>query len=234
MSKNIELSLAIPFYNEENNVMAVLSNLASCLDDAKLDYQIVAIDNGSRDKTGKIIDEFTKKNNKIKKLEIKINKGYGFGVNKGLQACEGKYIGYLWGDNQISPSAAIRVFKKLKAEGLDLCKVRRVRRTESLFRKLQSKAYNSLMDVLFGIKSSDLNGCPKIMNSKIYKELNIQSKDWFIDAEIMLKCKVRGYSVGEIPVIPKERKEGKSNVNFMASIEFIKNILKYKMGISNG
>ncbi len=222
------LSLVIPFYNE--NVSHVLSNLTILLDKEKINYEIIAVDNGSNDGTGSVIDEFIKNNNKVKKLHIIKNKGYGFGINKGLSITNGTYIGYLWGDNQVDSSLSISVFKKLKETKSDLCKVARVMRKETLIRKIESNIYNFIMDFLFNLDSKDVNGCPKIMKSKVYKNLNIKSKDWFIDAEIMIKCNKKGYKVIEIPISSDKRKIGESKVSLFTILEFIYNIILYKLG----
>jgi len=231
MKKHSELSLVIPFYNEGNNVNILLNNLIQNLNKEKIDYQIMAVDNGSRDDTAKFIDSFCKKTDRVKKVTVKVNQGYGFGITTGLSACDGKYIGYLWGDNEIPVEATIAVFKKLKNQNLHLCKITRKRRKSSLFREVQSFFYNSMMRILFGVRSTDVNGCPKIMKNEVYKSLNIKSKDWFIDPEIMIKCKRKLYKVGEVPVISVKRREGTSNVNWKTVFEFIKNIIKCWLGV---
>jgi len=84
------------------------------------------------------------------------------------------------------------------------------------------------MWLLFGIKSTDINGCPKIMRAEVYRSINPVSKDWFLDPEIMIKCRRKLFKIKEIPVISGGRKKGKSNVRWTTTFEFIKNILKYR------
>ncbi len=227
--KKQELSLVIPFYNEEKNVEAVLTDLSSFLNKAKIDYEIVAVDNGSLDSTSMLIDSFSKKNKRVRKLKILKNKGYGYGILQGLKSCTGKYVGYLWGDNQIPNNSIPKLLNGLK-NGRDLCKITRKSRTESFSRKIQSFVYNSMMFLFFGVKSKDVNGCPKIMKKEVFQALRINSYDWFIDAEIMIKCKRKRFKVLEIPVISSDRDSGKSNVNYGTAFEFLKNIMKYSLG----
>jgi glycosyltransferase involved in cell wall biosynthesis len=219
----------IPFYNEEKNVKTVLQNLSQELDKNQVKYEIIAVNNGSFDQTGEIIDDFVKTNRSVKKLVIDKNQGYGYGIHQGLKQCRGKYIGYLWGDNQIPPSITMKIFRKLKIDDLDLCKVTRKLRTESLWRKIYSKTYNLLMRAFFDVDSHDTNGCPKIMKSEVFNSLNLESKDWFLDAEILIKCRKNNYLFKEIPVNSFSRKAGKSKVNWSTSIEFMKNILLFKL-----
>ena len=224
----MELSLAIPFYNEEKNVANVLRELSSLLAKNAIDYEVIAVDNGSHDITGSIIDGFSRKNPRIRKVRVEVNQGYGYGIKKGLDECRGNFVGYLWGDNQIPPFTVIDLLKKLKNEGLSLCKVTRIQRTESRVRRIQSMCYNFLMWILFGVRSHDVNGCPKIMRRDVYKSLRIQSNDWFIDAEILIQCKRKGYKLGEIPIESQEREGGTSKVNWRTCFEFMRNMVRYK------
>lgn len=226
---DIQLSLVIPFFNEDKNVDGVLNSLAASLNREKIKYEIIAVDNGSFDDTGILIDKLKKKNGKIKKLWIRKNQGYGYAIRRGLSMCKGDYIGYLWGDNQISPEAIPKLLHKLKDGQVSLCKISRVSRTESAIRRIQSYLYNSMMRIFFGVQSRDINGCPKIMKSDVYKSLNIKSSDWFIDPEILIKCKRKGYKIKEVSVTPIDRKAGVSKVSFRTTLEFIKNIFRYRI-----
>jgi glycosyltransferase involved in cell wall biosynthesis len=228
MKKDIELSIAIPFYNEEENVADVLKEVSKELKNNNINYELIAVNNGSIDKTKDIIKSFIKKDSNIKLVDIKKNIGYGFGITSGLNKASGKYIGYMWGDKQIESKVITEVFKRLKEKNLDVCKIKRIKRGDGILRKIQSKFYNYLLDLIFAIKTDDINGCPKIMKKEVYKNLNLQSKDWFIDTELMIKLHKRNCKIDEIPVIFKKREKGKSNIKITTIFEFIRNLLKYK------
>ena len=222
-----ELSIVIPFYNEEDNARNVITCLEQVL--RKVDYEIVAVDNGSFDMTGEILRSI--KSRRLKIVKVEKNVGFGFGVISGLKAAKGAYVGYMWGDNQISPSVVLDVFKKLKEEGMDLCKIKRMARDYSFFRKLESGFYNRLfMRILFGKITNDVNGSPKIMKRGIYERLRLESKDWFIDTEVMVKCKCLNARVGEVSAVYAKRRVGKSKVKFYIAMEFLKNMLKFRFG----
>ncbi len=226
-----ELSLVIPFYNEEGNVEQVLQELSKAFKKSKISYEIIAVNNGSWDKTPKIIDSLKQKNKNIRKIDVKKNIGYGFGILTGLKNAKGKYVGYGWGDAQIAAEDFAKVFLALKNNNLDICKVRRINREESIARKIQSTIYNKLLLFLFAITLTDINGCPKIMKKEVYEAINPQSRDWFLDAEIIIKASRKKYKILELPVISRKRQKGRSKVNFRTSFEFLKNILKYRMGL---
>ena len=184
-----ELSIAVPFYNEEGNVAEVAEGLARELEKNKIDYEIVLINNGSTDSTPKIINKLRGKNPKLKQLDIIKNIGYGNGIVNGLNAAKGKYIGFLDGDNQVHPKFVVEAYNKLKNSNAALCMTKRSIRNDGLMRKIASLGYNSILNILFLTNVRDVNSKPKILNNKFYKELNLYSKDWFIDTEIVLKSK---------------------------------------------
>ena len=161
------LSVIIPFYNEEGNVEDVIKDVKKTLLDAGINHEIVAVDNGSTDRTPEILH--TLKGNDVRVVTVKQNIGFGYGIISGLKAAKGMYLGYMWGDNQISPYFMVKVFEKLLKENLDLCKIKRTSRDYGFFRKLESAAYNRLfMMFLFGKISYDVNGSPKVMKPELY------------------------------------------------------------------
>jgi len=79
---------------------------------------------------------------------------------------------------------------------------------------------------LFPVKSRDINGTPKLMRRECYRQLDLVSKDWFIDAEIMIKSTEKSYRVGEVEVSFMPRASGDSNVHLTTSFEFVRNMLR--------
>ena len=224
----VELSLSIPCYNEAGTIRDVATRLTKQLDKEKIDYELILVDNGSRDKTQEKIKELQKENPRIKLAVVKVNIGYGFGITTGLKQSKGKYIGYAWADDQVPTEKVTEVFKKLKKEKLDLCKARRITRYDGLFRKFQSSVYNVLFRTMFSLKVKDINGCPKIMTKETFKRVSPKSKDWFIDAEIMIKVSRAGKKIGDVPAVFNKREKGASNVNLATSFEFLRNMFQYR------
>ena len=225
----MDFSIVIPFYNEEDNVEEVVSGIDAVLADRDIQYEIVAVDNGSFDNTGKILGQLRESIPNLKILRIEENQGYGWGIINGLRWTSGNYIGFMCGDNQIEPTEILNVYDKIVTDNLDLCKVRRVKRQDGLFRKLISFFYNIICPTLFLIKATDLNGTQKIFKKSIFENLDLVSKGWFIDAEIMIKFSKAGYKIGDVPVVFKKRRKGYSKINLKAVFSFIKEMLIYRM-----
>lgn len=224
-----ELSLVIPFYNEERNLSYFLSSLTSLFNSKKVDYEIIAVNNGSVDRTGELLRSFAAKNRRMRVVAIPRNIGYSFGITSGLKLASGKYVGYCWGDGQIVAEDVCRVFEALKAGKADICKIKRVYRQDSFFRQLESSMYNLFYRLLFSLNLKDINGCPKLMRREVLAALSPVSRDWFIDAELMIKAFRKNFKVLEIPVTYYRRNKGKSHVRLTTSLEFIKNAIKFKL-----
>jgi hypothetical protein len=112
-----------------------------------------------------------------------------------------------------------------------LAKVRRLFRKDSWRRKVISILYNWGMQFIFGwLSSIDINGNPKVMSRAVYEAMALESRDWFLDPEIMIKAKYMRVPVLECDVEGQLRVAGRSHVRSMTLAEFVKNILTYRFG----
>lgn len=223
-------NVILPFYNEEDVVEEVVRSLISQCQKNALSVKFILVNNGSSDKTGEIINRLKKEFRTISSVTIGENKGYGYGIRRGLAVCKAPYIGYMWGDGQIKPIYLVRVAKALIADlTLDLCKVVRVKRYDGLKRGLITKIYNCLFSILFFMNESDVNGTPKIFKMSSYKKISLVSNDWFLDAELLIKAKSKKFSIKEIPAIYTPRTGGSSNVGYLTIFEFLLNIFRYRL-----
>jgi len=223
-----DLSISIPFYNEEPNVRKVLEDSIQILTSNDVDFEIIAIDNGSSDQTGKIITEISEKNVRVKPLRVEVNEGYGNGILAGLNASEGRFIGYMDGDGQIDPEAVLGCYKELLiSDQFDLAKGFPRGIPGSFIRRYISKLYNAFVTSLFRIETLGINCKPKIFKRELFEKLNLESKDWFIDAEIMIKATRLNVRYIDYPIQFRERLEGKSNVQIRTAFEFLFNFTRY-------
>ena len=222
------LSLVVPFYNEGETAEKVSLDLISEFEKNGINLELVLVDNGSTDSTQEILQELATLNPEIKIVTIPVNKGYGWGVISGLREAQGDYLGVVHGDGQISAGDTVKIYQRLVVDKLDLCKAKRIERQDGLLRKIPSKAYNYIFPLFFPVQTKDVNAAPKIMTRESYQKLKLACKDWFLDAEIMIKSQRLGYKVSEVPVTSEYRKGGGSKVRGSTVFEFLKNLLKYK------
>lgn len=222
-----ELSLVIPLYNEEANLPTVPAAVSAALAEAGLDYELVLVNNGSRDRTGEMLDDMARRDPRIRIVTVPVNEGYGWGVSCGLAVCRGKAVGYMGGDGQIRPQDVVAVYCLLRDRHLHLAKVRRVSRCDGWQRRVVTTICNVIFPLLFPVNTDDINGTPKIMRADVYRALRPRSRDWFIDAELMIKLGARGGTYGEIDVAFLPRAGGVSNVRPSSLLEFVRNIVRF-------
>jgi len=227
-----EVSVVMPCYNEEACIRQTASQLLDAFAAEGIAVQLVLVENGSRDRTGAVMDELIAEGRAITKVVVAVNRGYGYGVLQGLRACTAQYVGYLCADGEVPPESAVITYRNARAAtGPVLAKVRRKYRKDSWRRKLVSILYTVNMIGVFGwLRSVDLNSSPKIMRREIYEKMKLESNDWFLDPELMVKAAYLGLPVVENPVECHLRAGGKSNVRWTTCLEFMKNILRFRLG----
>ena len=226
-------SIGVLSYNESKNLPLVIKGLATVangLSDAVL--KVVIINNGSTDDTMAVIKNIESDYNFVTHIDVPINLGYGYGVKAGLKALSGDVVGYMWGDNQFDPGVVKDLLSVFANDpNIKLVKTYRRKRFDGRQRKIVSGFYQNIFRWLYGGKVIDINSTPKLFRYDfLQKILPLQSDDWFIDAEIMIKS-VRitaGYQIRELPIDFYPRQFGKSNVRISTCFEFMRNLLFFK------
>ena len=227
--KRYDFSLALLFYNEEENIVPVVGGVRDALAAAGLDFQLVLVNNGSSDRTAELIGQLAKEDPRLKEVTVKKNLGYGWGVISGLREAEGEWIGYMDGDGQVGPAGLVRVLRGADS-GFDLIKVRRALRLDGFSRRWISNSYVMMFCLLFNLPFYDINAKPRIFKREWLDIFDLTSRDWFVDAELLVKAGILKLTVKEIPVVFRKRGKGFSHINIAAIIEFIRNIVRYRLG----
>lgn len=201
------LSLVLPCYNEADVIRNTATRLTQRFREKNIPLELVLVDNGSTDGTGKIIDDLLEQGLPIIKESLGTNEGYGNGVLCGLRRCSGRYVGFSCADGHVSAEDTVKVYEIAAASRIPkLVKVRRRFRPESVVRRFVSFSYNVLANILYGgLGTTDINGNPKILPRKILERMNLQSRDFFLDAEVVIKAKQARLEIYEFNVIAQMR-----------------------------
>jgi len=210
---DIELSIVIPVMNEEENVPVLYKQLTDVLVDLKQNYEIIFVDDGSRDKTLSVLKSLSKKDSKLKIIEFRKNYGQTAAMSAGFKYAHGSVIITMDGDLQNDPEDIPRLLEKM-AEGYDLVSGwRKDRQDKALTRVIPSKIANKIINKLISGTGIQLNdyGCTLkaykrgiIKNIKLYGEMHR-----FIPAFAAWL----GVKVTEIPVKHHPRKFGYAKYN---------------------
>ena len=226
----IEFSVVIPFFNEEKNIEKVVQEVSEAFSGRDFRYELVLVDNGSSDETLDILRRMHGSYEYIKIVRVATNIGFGWGILQGFSVAEGRYLGFMGGDGQSRASDLLRIFHKVRDGRLDMVKALRVQRWDGWQRRCISGVYNSFFSWIFGFRVQDVNGSPKVMTRECFKKMNLVSRDWFLDAEIVLKAVRNGMRTGDVPVVFGKRDGNRSKVTAGTCVEFVRNILRYRFG----
>jgi glycosyltransferase involved in cell wall biosynthesis len=236
LKNDFSLSVFFPAYYDEKNISKVVLKAISVLDELSLkDYEVIIIEDGSPDKTGEVADELAKQHSKVRCIHHKKNMGYGATLKDGFLNAKMDYVFYTDGDNQFD----LDELKKFVAliPYSNIVSGFRIRKQYSNYRKFTSFIYNMILRFLFDIDDRDIDCAFKLFPTKLFKEIQIDSVDAFIDAEIMIKARLLKYSVTEVGVKHLPRIDGIStgarpSVIFGTINEIYRYHKKYKQHIS--
>jgi glycosyltransferase involved in cell wall biosynthesis len=220
----------MPCYNEEQVVSYTISRLLNAFNKAGYQLQIVAVDNGSWDRTGEIINRLAAGSTSISQHRVEANQGYGFGILSGLPVCKAAWVGMIPADGQVDAEDVVRLYEAVvTANGPVLGKVRRRFRMDGLLRKTVSTGFNLFFRALWPtLPSLDVNGNPKILPRAAAEAMRLQSKNWLLDAEIMLKAHYMGLRILEFNAFARMRSGGISHVHPQTCWEFFHTLLRFR------
>ena len=227
-----ELSIIVPAYNEALHLEGVIKTMTRALQAASLDYEICIVNNGSRDATPAVIEKLKVADPRITGIMISVDRGYGGGILSGLAGARGRVLGWAHADGQTDPNDIIRLFHRMRSEHRELGKAVRVVSFEPRIRKILSIAYYIIFQVLFWSPYRDMNGTPKLLTRRAMEKFSLESRDWFIDPEFVIKALRYRMPIIEIETTWHVRKSGGTKARlFLAGLEFFKNMLLYRFGI---
>ena len=212
MTTQPDLSVVFPVYNEEENVPLLLSEIAKALDGRGWTYEIVAVDDGSRDRSLEVLRSSREKHPTLRILALEKNSGQTAALDAGWHSARGKYVVSLDADLQNDPADIPRMIEKLEASKVDMVIGVRVNRKDTLARKIQSRIGNGVRNLITGDHITD-TGC----SLKLARREAIEPVRLFTGMHRFLPTLVRyaGYKVIEIPVNHRARRFGESKYGAM-------------------
>jgi glycosyltransferase involved in cell wall biosynthesis len=191
------ISVIIPAYNDETTVGRLISDTATLLSEICPDYEIVTINDGSKDGTLQVLNEQAAKNKRVRVINHEINRGYGATIRELYLSGQKDQILSLPGDYQYAPKELL-----VMAEGLrnyDFVIGLRVHRNDPWRRKMQSRVYNLMLRTLYGHRHKDVNSI-KLFKREILNKISLLSQTPFVDAELCIRAERAGFRVVEIPI----------------------------------
>jgi glycosyltransferase involved in cell wall biosynthesis len=225
-----DVSLVMPCFNEEEIVGYTIRRLLAVFEQAGFRLEVVAVDNGSSDRTGEIIGELASRTPSVVPCRVEVNQGYGFGVLSGLPLATGRWVGWIPADSQVDAEDVLRLYGSVaNTHGLVVAKVRRRFRMDGALRKLVTFCYNLAVHLLWpGMESYDVNAVPKMIPRQLLPLLELSSPGWALDPELMVKAHYMRLRVLEFNVLARARGTGLSHVRAATCWELFSSLLHFR------
>ncbi len=236
---NRKISIIIPAYNEEKNIKATLKCIEHEFKGKFFNYEIIVVDDGSTDKTSKLVEEIKTPNIKLIKLDK--NKGKGKAVKTGLMKAEGALCLYTDADNS-TPITHLFDFLPYLQEydiiiGSRSLPKSKITKRQPFYKEFLGKGGNLLIKKFLKLNYKDTQCGFKLLKKNVVKKVipQLQCPRWGFDFELLKASEIEGFKIKELPIT--WRNNSKSAVSFFDYFKTLKNLLevrkKYDRKIQN-
>ena len=203
----MDISVVIPLFNEEESLPELAAWIKKVMEENNFSYEIMMIDDGSRDNSWKVVETLIKENPYIKGIKFRRNYGKSAALYCGFEAVQGDVVITMDADLQDSPDEIPELFRMIKEDGFDLVSGWKKKRFDPVLTKnIPSKLYNWTVRRMSGIKLHDMNCGLKAYRKQVIKSVEVYGE---MHRYIPVLAKWAGYkNIGEKVVVHAERKYG--------------------------
>ncbi len=212
MTKKInELSVFFPAYNEEAEIKNTVNKAKEVLLKVAEKWEIIIVNDGSKDKTLAIAKELTESDKRIRVVNHMVNRGYGAAFKSGFYNAKYKWIAFTDADGQFDFSEIKSFIRKQKETSADLVVGYYKDRKVSMSRKLNTFLWELVVRIMFGLKVGDIDCGFKLVSKKVIEKIpKLEAeRGAFISTEFLVKAKKQGFKIVEIGATHYPRTAGR-------------------------
>lgn len=198
-----------PCYNDRGTIAELIEKTGSILSEFTDDYEIITVDDFSRDGSRELLQECASSNPRLRVILHEKNMGYGRTITDGLNASSKTWFFYTDGDGQYDPEDLRKMLPKLNCR-TDLVNGYKIKRMDPVYRIVIGSIYNLFMKVFFGIKLKDIDCDFRVMRAEKLRGTDFFSKSGTICIEMVKTLEISGASIEEVPVGHYNREYGTS------------------------
>ena len=202
------LSLVLPAYNEQENIRIVVEQALDVLPQYADTFEIIPVNDGSSDRTGAILEELAREDDRVRPVSYKSNKGYGGAVASGFATTRYDYVMFMDADRQfnIKDISMLAPF----VGTYDIVAGFRMERSDPLHRRINAEVFNIAVRILFGVHLRDLDCAFKIFRGDQLRSLDLISNGALINCEMQAKLRRQGATLVQVGVHHYPRVAGSS------------------------
>jgi undecaprenyl-phosphate 4-deoxy-4-formamido-L-arabinose transferase len=214
MSENTpDISVVVPVYNERPNLDRLYAELTAALEAYGRSYEVVAVDDGSRDGSFEALHGFQEQDPRWRVVRLLRNFGQSPALYAGFSKARGRVVLTIDADLQVPPAEISKVVDALEAGRYDEVHGVRMNRRDSWFRRVASRGINAVMSRVLGTKVSDLGSGLKAYRSEVIEYLNRSTHhSRYVPAETAWL----GTHVGTVPIAHQDRAAGESKYGLLS------------------
>ena len=200
------LSVIFPAFNEEANIRAVVQDAYRNIRDVIPVFEIIVVNDGSKDRTGEICDRLVEEFSEMRVVHHARNRGYGAALKSGIELARYDLIFFSDADGQFDLKELAAFIEQ--ADAYDVVAGYRARRQDPPHRLLFAWGWNILVRFVLGIRVRDIDCAFKVFNRRVFNKVQIQSVGAMVNTEIFAQISRFGMTVKEMPVSHFPRRHG--------------------------
>lgn len=205
--KLTSLSIFMPAYNEEGNIATTIIDARNAAKEVARVYEIIVVDDGSRDRTAEVVMELRKHDANIRLVRHTKNKGYGAAVKTGLKSCRHDWIFFTDSDGQFHYDELTNFVQA--REKADLIIGYRRKRMDPFHRVFVAQVLLKVWNfVLFGLTIRDVDCAYKLFTKEVRDAVKLDTESAITVTEFIVKAKALGFRIMQLPVFHYPRKFG--------------------------
>ena len=210
-------SIVIPAHNEEGCIVPTIESISQILEQKKIAYEILVVNDNSRDQTEELLQQLNSENSQVRYINNYYPNGFGFAVRCGLENFEGDAVAIVMADSSDAPENIVDYYYKLQ-EGYDCVFGSRFIKGGKVIdypthKLLVNRLANLFIQILFGLKFNDTTNAFKAYRREVIEGISpLLSHHFNLTVEIPLKAIIRGYSYTIMPITWQNRATGVSKL----------------------
>jgi len=229
----VSISVFFPCYNEQENVGRTVQKALDVLEKLNADFEVIIVNDGSADDTGRIADEIAGRNGRVKVVHHRCNLGYGAALQSGFKAATKELVFYTDGDGQFDINEMPPLLGLM--EHYDIVSCYRLNRRDPIIRKINGWCWTKLVCLVFGLKIHDIDCAFKLYKREIFDKIELSSTGALIDAEILARAARKGYRIVQKGVHHYPRAYGaQTGANIRVILRAFKELFKLQSRIRSG
>jgi len=196
-----QLSFFFPAHNEALNIEALVAEALEVLPMLARQFEVIAVDDGSRDDTPQIADRLAAADPRVRVVHHEVNQGYGAAVRSGLRAARYELVAFTDGDRQFRVADLARLLDRLaRPDRPDVVVGYRQKRADPFIRTAYARAYRLALNIFYRLGVRDVDCAFKLFRRSALEGIRLESGGAFMSAELLIKLKQRGRTIAEVPV----------------------------------